>query len=45
MIASNIVPNKIITSSNKDVLWMTSEVNRMILEKAKPRFILKNLYS
>ena len=34
-IFSNYVPNKIITVRNKDALWMTAEVKRMILEKAK----------
>ncbi|MEO0684333.1 MAG: reverse transcriptase family protein, partial [Cyanobacteria bacterium J06649_11] len=34
-IFSNFVPNKIITVRNKDALWMTGEVKRLILEKAK----------
>lgn len=29
------MPNKIITVRNKDALWMTVEVKRLILEKAK----------
>ena len=34
-IFSNFVPNKVITIRNKDALWMTPGVKRMILEKAK----------
>ena len=29
------VPNKVITIRGKDTLWMTPEIKRMILEKAK----------
>ena len=32
---SNLVPNKIVTFRNKDALWMTPEIKRIILEKAK----------
>ena len=31
----NFVPNKVITIRSKDTLWMTPEIKRMILEKAK----------
>ena len=31
----NLVPNKVITIRSKDTLWMTPEIKRMILEKAK----------
>ena len=31
----NVVPNKVITIKSKDTLWMTPEIKRMILEKAK----------
>ena len=34
-IFSNFVPNKTITVRNKDALWMTDGVKRLILEKAK----------
>ena len=34
-IFSNFVPNRVITIRDKDALWMTVEVKRMILEKAK----------
>ena len=31
----NFVPNKVITIRSKDTMWMTTEIKRMILEKAK----------
>ena len=31
----NFVPNMVITVRNKDALWMTPEIKKMILEKAK----------
>ena len=34
-VCSNFVPNKVITIRNKDALWMTPDIKRMILEKAK----------
>ena len=34
-IFSNLVPNRIITIRNKDALWMTAEIKRFILEKAR----------
>ena len=34
-IFSNFVPNKVIVVKNKDAPWMTPDVKRMILEKAK----------
>jgi len=34
-IFSNLVPNKVITVRNKDAAWMTPEVKRIILDKAK----------
>ena len=32
---TNLVPNKIITVRAKDALWMTPEIKRLLLEKAK----------
>ena len=34
-IFSNLVPNRIVTIRDKDALWMTPEIKRIILEKAK----------
>ena len=34
-IFSNFVPNKIITVRNKDSVWMTAEVKRLLIEKGK----------
>ena len=34
-IFSNFVPNKTITVRDKDALWMTAEIKRMLLDKAK----------
>ena len=34
-IFSNFVPNKVITVRNKDAVWMTAEVKRLLLEKSK----------
>ena len=37
----NFAQNKVITIRSKDTLWMTPQINRMILEKAKiyPRYV------
>ena len=32
---SNLVPNKVITVRAKDALWMTPEIKRLLIEKAK----------
>ena len=32
---SNLVPNKIVTVRDKDAIWMTPEIKKLILEKAK----------